>query len=84
MASVTGILGGNFEAIAYEGVSATAQIADTLDTSYLRLGDVTAFEGGTATLTASVTAPVTGTDLLVTLSNGATVTIPASSTWVVI
>ncbi len=76
MASVTGILGGNFEAIAYEGVSATAQIADTLDTSYLRLGDVTAFEGGTATLTASVTAPVTGTDLLVTLSNGATITIP--------
>ncbi|NMG00447.1 retention module-containing protein [Aromatoleum toluolicum] len=45
------------------------------------LGDVTVFEGsGTATITATVNSPVTGTDLVITLSNGAVIVIPVGST----
>lgn len=75
-ATVTGVLGGNFEAVSYQGVSATAQVSDTIDTTFLTLGSVTASEGGVASLSASVGAPVTGSDLLITLSNGAAITIP--------
>ncbi|AYH42204.1 hypothetical protein CDA09_02180 [Azoarcus sp. DN11] len=45
------------------------------------LGNVTVTEGsGTATIVATLNSPVTGSDLVITLSNGATITIPVGST----
>ncbi|WP_018991928.1 retention module-containing protein, partial [Aromatoleum toluclasticum] len=45
------------------------------------LGDISVFEGtGTATITATISSPVTGSDLVITLSNGAIIVIPVGST----
>jgi hypothetical protein len=53
-----------------------AQIADVVT-----LNDVTVNEGeGTATITGSVANPVTGSPLVITLDNGATITIPVGET----
>ncbi|NMG43255.1 retention module-containing protein [Aromatoleum toluvorans] len=45
------------------------------------LGNIVVTEGsGTATIVATVSSPVTGSDLVITLSNGATITIPVGAT----
>src|SRR5688572_4972948 len=72
--TITDTLGGNYELLA-TGDTALVTVEDTIDTTTVTIDDVTVEEGtGTATLTASVdNAPET--DLTITLSNGATVTI---------
>ncbi|MCR5882729.1 hypothetical protein LRS03_07625 [Rhizobacter sp. J219] len=81
--NITGTSGGNFESLTPTG-SATTTVTDDADGSTLTLGASAASvaEGGSVTYTASVNAPVTGSPLVVTLSNGQTITIPvgASST----
>src|SRR5688572_13288338 len=74
--TITDTLGGNYELLA-TGDTALVTVEDTIDTTTVTIDDVTVEEGtGTATLTASVdNAPET--DLTITLSNGATVTILA-------
>src|SRR5688572_15080336 len=74
--TITGTLGGNYEQLA-TGDTALVTVEDTIDTTTVTIDDVTVEEGtGTATLTASVdNAP--DTDLTISLSNGATVTILA-------
>src|SRR5205085_11722880 len=57
--------------------TATVTITAPFPSTTLFRSDVTVSEGaGTATITAHVDNPVTGSDLVITLSNGATVTIP--------
>ena len=55
--------------------TATVTIDDTIDTTTVSLGDVTVDEGtGTAVISATISALPTEGDLVLTLSNGATVT----------
>ncbi|WP_282412116.1 immunoglobulin-like domain-containing protein, partial [Pseudomonas sp. PS02303] len=61
-------------------VPAVTDVTDTLDTSTVSLtANSSVAEGGTVVYTASVTAPVTGSPVVVTLSNGQTITIPVGS-----
>ncbi|GEM_PF-1246485 len=56
-------------------------IVDAQVSDVLTLNDVTVNEGdGTATITGSVASPVTGSPLVITLDNGATITIPVGDT----
>ena len=67
--------GGNFEALDTSD-TATISVSDTLDTTTITLGDVEVAEGsGSATITATLSNPVTGSPLEITLDNGATITI---------
>ncbi|OOG12588.1 hypothetical protein BMS17_10940 [Pseudomonas sp. C9] len=69
--------GGNLENLVTDPAAAVTSVTDTIDTSTVSLtatADVA--EGGTVVYTASVTAPVTGLPVVVTLSNGQTITIP--------
>ncbi|MGF6327681.1 surface adhesion protein [Pseudomonas sp. BS3782 TE3695] len=69
--------GGNFENLATNPAAAVTEVTDTLDTSTINLtATSTVAEGGTVVYTASVTSPVTGSPVVVTLSNGQTITIP--------
>lgn len=79
--SVASTSGGDFEALDVSS-TATLKITDTTSATTVTLGDVTVDEGsGKATLSASIgTKPVTGSDLVITLSNGASITIPAGQT----
>ena len=77
-ATVTAINGGNFEATSVAGATATAQVADTIDTTTVTLNDVTVLENGTITYTASVN-NVPQTAFLVTLSNGVVINFAAGS-----
>ncbi|WP_223569443.1 retention module-containing protein [Pseudomonas sp. BF-R-26] len=72
--------GGNFENLATNPAAAVTDVTDTLDTSTVNLtATSTVAEGGTVVYTASVSAPVTGSPVVVTLSNGQTITIPVGS-----
>ncbi|MHC8369596.1 retention module-containing protein [Pseudomonas sp. MDT1-85] len=72
--------GGNFENLATSPAAAATEVTDTLDTSTVNLtATSTVAEGGTVVYTASVSAPVTGSPVVVTLSNGQTITIPVGS-----
>ncbi|MGX0893488.1 surface adhesion protein [Pseudomonas sp. ADAK2 TE3594] len=72
--------GGNFENLATNPATAVTEVTDTLDTSTVNLtATSTVAEGGTVVYTASVSAPVTGSPVVVTLSNGQTITIPVGS-----
>ncbi|WP_375139515.1 beta strand repeat-containing protein, partial [Pseudomonas entomophila] len=76
-ATITGATGGNFENLAINGTPAVTSVTDTIDTSTVTLtATPSVTEGGVITYTASVTAPVTGSALVVTLANGQTITIP--------
>jgi surface adhesion protein len=76
-ARITGASGGNFEHLAVNGAAAVTTISDTVDTSTVSLtATLSAAEGGIIVYTASVTAPVTGSPVIVTLANGQTITIP--------
>nr|BFD38848.1 hypothetical protein FFPRI1PSEUD_03470 [Pseudomonas sp. FFPRI_1] len=69
--------GGNFEDLATNPAPAVTDVTDTIDTSTVSLtATPSVAEGGTVVYTASVTAPVTGSPVVVTLSNGQTITIP--------
>ncbi|THF54992.1 retention module-containing protein [Pseudothauera rhizosphaerae] len=80
--SVTGatVPDATFEDLQISPATATVTITDTTDTTAITLGDATAAEGGTATITATVGAAVTGSPLVITLSNGATITIGVGQT----
>ena len=75
-ATINDATGGNFENLVKSPAAAVTTVTDTLDTSTVTLtatGSVA--EGGTVVYTASVGAPVTGSPVVVTLSNGQTITI---------
>src|SRR5207248_2619545 len=77
---ITGTSGGNFEALTTTS-TVTTTVADDTDASTVTLsaaGSVT--EGGSIIYTASVDAAVTGTPLVITLSNGQTITISVGQT----
>ncbi|MGE8351438.1 MAG: retention module-containing protein [Pseudomonas protegens] len=76
-ATITKADGGNFENLVTNPAPAVTDVTDTIDTSTVSLtATPSVAEGGTVVYTASVTAPVTGSPVVVTLSNGQTITIP--------
>nr|WP_308809992.1 retention module-containing protein [Pseudomonas sp. MD195_PC81_125] len=79
--SITGTSGGNFENLVPSTVPAVTEVTDTIDTSTVKLtADTSVAEGGTVTYTATVGAPVTGSPVTVTLTNGQTITIEVGKT----
>jgi surface adhesion protein len=81
-AHVTGTTGGNFENLVPDTTPAVTHVADTIDTSTVKLTSNadTIAEGGVITYTATVSAPVTGAPLVITLANGQVITIPVNGT----
>ncbi|WP_434602465.1 retention module-containing protein [Pseudomonas sp. Z4-7] len=78
--SIDKAVGGNFENLVPSTTPAVTDVTDTLDTSTVSLtASPSVGEGGTVVYTASVNAPVTGAPLVVTLSNGQSITIPVGS-----
>ncbi|MBS7598756.1 retention module-containing protein [Pseudomonas sp. RC2C2] len=78
--TVTGTTGGDFEKLAVDNTPAVTEVTDTIDTSTVTLtATPSVTEGGVVTYTASVTAPVTGSNLVITLANGQQITIPVGS-----
>ncbi|WP_458128979.1 retention module-containing protein [Pseudomonas sp. Z2-11] len=78
--SIDKAVGGNFENLVPNTAPAVTDVTDTLDTSTVSLtASPSVGEGGTVVYTASVNAPVTGAPLVVTLSNGQSITIPVGS-----
>ncbi|MBS3187932.1 LapA family giant adhesin [Pseudomonas sp. PCH44] len=76
-ASITNVSGGNFENLVVNSTPAVTNVTDTVDTSTVSLtATPSVAEGGTIVYTASVTAPVTESAIVVTLANGQTITIP--------
>ncbi|MFJ4441187.1 retention module-containing protein, partial [Pseudomonas sp. NPDC089422] len=74
---ITDASGGNFENLAVNSTPAVTSVTDTVDTSTVSLtATPSVAEGGTIVYTATVTAPVTGSAVVVTLANGQTITIP--------
>ncbi|WP_434767314.1 LapA family giant adhesin [Pseudomonas triticicola] len=79
-ASITKTSGGNFENLVIDKTPAVTDVTDTIDNSTVALtASASAVEGGVVVYTASVTAPVTGSPVLVTLSNGQTISIPVGA-----
>ncbi|WP_456024079.1 immunoglobulin-like domain-containing protein [Pseudomonas protegens] len=79
-ASITKTTGGNFENLVVDKTPAVTDVTDTIDNSTVSLTATAATtEGGVVVYTASVTAPVTGSPVVVTLSNGQTITIPVGA-----
>ena len=72
-ATVTGVTGGNFEAVSVAGATATAQITDTIDTTTVTLTASTSsvIEGGSVTYTATVDHAPQGGNLVLTLNDSA-------------
>ncbi|TFH76263.1 type I secretion C-terminal target domain-containing protein [Pseudomonas kribbensis] len=80
-ATIKSATGGNFENLVTSTVPAVTQVTDTIDTTTVKLtATESAAEGGTVTYTATVGAPVTGSPVTVTLSNGQTITIEVGKT----
>src|SRR5690606_11553735 len=77
--SIGSTSGGNFEALTPVG-TVTNTVVDDLDATTVTLSSATAgdpiTEGGSITYTVTLGAPVQGSDLTVTLSNGDFVVIP--------
>ncbi|MHB2078946.1 retention module-containing protein [Pseudomonas asiatica] len=75
--TVTGTTGGDFEKLEVSSTAAVTKVTDTIDTSTVTLtATQSVVEGGVVTYTASVNHKVTGSDLVVKLANGQTITIP--------
>ncbi|MEG0637093.1 MAG: type I secretion protein, partial [Pseudomonas sp.] len=73
---ITNATGGDFEKLEVSDTAAVTHVTDTIDTSTVTLtASPSVTEGGNVVYTASVTAPVTGSPLTVTLANGQTITI---------
>ncbi|WP_247840664.1 LapA family giant adhesin [Pseudomonas sp. MWU12-3103b] len=80
-ATITNASGGNFEKLVPSTVPAVTSVTDTIDTTTVKLSATgTAAEGGNVVYTATVGAPVTGSPVVVTLSNGQTITIDIGKT----
>ncbi|MCF4998902.1 retention module-containing protein, partial [Pseudomonas syringae] len=79
-ATISKTTGGNFENLVIDKTPAVTDVTDTIDNSTVSLtATANTVEGGVVTYTASVTAPVTGSPVVVTLSNGQTITIPVGA-----
>ncbi len=79
-ASITKTTGGNFENLVVDKTPAVTDVTDSIDNSTVSLtATASTVEGGVVVYTASVTAPVTGAPVVVTLSNGQTITIPVGA-----
>ncbi len=75
--TITGSTGGDFENLVTSPTAAVTTVTDTIDTTTVTLSATpSAVEGGLVVYTATVTSPVTGTPVTVTLANGQTITIP--------
>ncbi|MGO0631337.1 retention module-containing protein [Pseudomonas sp. SAR267] len=73
--------GGNFEKLDIDPASAKTSIVDSIDTSTVTLtATPSVSEGGVVTYTATVTAPVTGSPLVVSLANGQSLVIKVNET----
>ncbi|WP_305728937.1 immunoglobulin-like domain-containing protein, partial [Pseudomonas sp. NBRC 111130] len=73
--------GGNFEKLDIDPASAKTSIVDSIDTSTVTLtATPSVSEGGVVTYTATVTAPVTGSALVVSLANGQSIVIKVNET----
>ncbi|MDI3401633.1 LapA family giant adhesin [Pseudomonas sp. V88_4] len=80
-ATITNATGGNFENLVTSTAPAVTSVTDTIDTTTVKLSATTSVaEGGTVTYTATVGAPVTGSPVTVTLSNGQSITIEVGKT----
>src|SRR6202008_2421270 len=72
--------GGNYEILSVSAGPAVTGVTGHVPRRTVRLSPTgAAGEGGTITYTASVGAPVTGSDVTVSLSSGQTITIPVGS-----
>ncbi len=77
---ITGTTGGNYEALTTTS-TVTTVVADDADATAVTLtAAANATEGGSVVYTATVANAVTGTPLVITLTNGATITIPVGQT----
>ncbi|MFJ4458442.1 immunoglobulin-like domain-containing protein, partial [Pseudomonas sp. NPDC089392] len=75
--TVTSTTGGDFEKLDVSSAAAVTKVTDTIDTTTVTLtATQSVVEGGVVTYTASVNHKVTGSDLVVKLDNGQTITIP--------
>ncbi|WP_368667946.1 immunoglobulin-like domain-containing protein, partial [Pseudomonas sp. Kh13] len=75
--TITGTTGGDFEKLDVSSTAAVTKVTDTIDTTTVTLtATSTVTEGGVVTYTASVNHQVTGSDLVIKLANGQTITIP--------
>ena len=78
-ATISSATGGNFESLAINPAAATTAVTDTVDTTTVSLtASASVAEGGQITYTASLTSAAQSA-VTVTLSNGATITIPAGA-----
>src|SRR5690606_4907739 len=70
--------------VSVDSTPVSTAVTDTIDTTTVTLSSTTAgqdiTEGGSIVYTATVDHPVTGSPLVVTLSNGQTITIPVNAT----
>ena len=80
-AYITTTSGGGFASLTFDPVArALTEVTDTIDTTTVSLTASSAVaEGGQITYTASLTSPAAETPVLVTLSNGASITIPVGA-----
>ena len=79
-ASIASTSGGGFEAVTIDATPAVTTVSDTIDTTTATLtATPSVAEGGPITWTVSLTAPVAGSDVTVTLAGGQTVTIPVGA-----
>ncbi|GAB2881247.1 hypothetical protein GCM10027046_06880 [Uliginosibacterium flavum] len=79
-ATIASTTGGNFEALVVSPAAATTSVTDTINTVTATLtATASVVEGGAITYTVSLPNPVTSSQVVVTLSNGATVTIPVGA-----
>ncbi|MDX9675418.1 immunoglobulin-like domain-containing protein [Pseudomonas zeae] len=80
-ATIKGATGGDFENLVTSTTPAVTTVNDTIDTSTVSLtATANVAEGETVVYTATVTAPVTGSPVVLTLSNGQTITIAVGET----
>ncbi|WP_144822183.1 immunoglobulin-like domain-containing protein [Marinobacter piscensis] len=77
--SITDTAGGNYEDLDSSATS-TVTVVDSIDTTTVTLSDVTVNEGDGITITASVDHAPQDSGLILTLSNGQTITIPVGDT----
>ncbi|MEB2873041.1 retention module-containing protein [Pseudomonas rhizosphaerae] len=82
--TITGATGGNFESLVPSTAPAVVNIVDSIDTTTVVLTATVpaggALENGTIVYTATIGAPVTGSPVVVTLSNNQTITIGVGET----
>ncbi|WP_205300748.1 immunoglobulin-like domain-containing protein, partial [Pantoea sp. Ap-967] len=75
--NITAVSGGNYENLVANTGTVTTTVTDVQDTTTVTLtATPSVAEGGTIVYTATVGAPVTGNPVVVTLTNGQTITIP--------